>query len=221
MKNRSVIFLLALGLPLGVSAQAFKCPDPATGRVLYTDQPCPGGQAVVPARTPEQVAEDARRADAARERAQQRREEALERERLQLEQAQAAEALRPPPSPADSQACRAARDEASFRAASVTATEEQIRTARTNAALACGQPAPPEIVVVRPPPVARWWPQRPYPPGQGPFVRPPQVRPPHVRPPIVRPPVIRPPLVQPRIVQPLPVPATGSWPLRQSFSTPE
>lgn len=214
--NRPLILLLALGLPLGAWAQAFKCPDAAGGRVLYTDQPCPGGETVVPARTPEQVAEDAWRAEVARERALQRREEALERERLQLEEERRAQALRPPPSPADSQACREAREEARFRAASVTASEEQIRTARANAALACGQPAPPEIVVVRPPPVARWWPQRPYqhPPGQPPFVRPP-----HVRPPMVRPPVMRPPLVQPRIVQPLPRLGTGSWLPAQSFST--
>lgn len=215
--NRIAIVLM-LGLPLGAWAQAFKCPDPATGRVLYTDQPCKGGEAVVPARTPEQIEADARRADAAREHALQQREQALERERLRLEEERHAEALRPPPSPVESDACRAARQEATFRAASRTASEEEIRTARANAALACGQAPPPEIVVVRPQIVRRWDPPRPWDHGQ---VRPPMVRPPIVRPPVVRPPIVRPPVVQPfpglpRFSQPLPAPATGSWPQGQA-----
>ena len=36
---------LALALPLAAQAQAFRCTD-ATGRVLYTDQPCAGGDLV-------------------------------------------------------------------------------------------------------------------------------------------------------------------------------
>ena len=175
--TRFALALLLLGLPAWAGAQAFRCPDPAGGGVLYTDQPCAGGEAVVPARTPEQVQQDAQRADAARERALQQREQALQREQQRLEDARAAEAARPPATPAESAECRAARAEASFRAASVTATEEQIRTARANAALACGQPAPPEIVVV--PPVPRWgtdvWP--PYGSPARPHVRPAQ-RPP-------------------------------------------
>lgn len=215
--NRAVLFLLALALPLGAAAQAFKCPDPATGRVLYTDQPCPGGQTVVPARTPEQIAEDERRAEAARERAREQREEALERERLRLEQEQAAAALRPPPSPAESEACRAARAEASRLAANRTASEEETRTARANAALACGQAAPAEIVV-RPTVVRRWDPPRPW--GHG-SVRPPIVRPPIVRPPVVRPPVVRPPVVQPSpalpgFTQPPQLPSARYWTPRVS-----
>lgn len=152
---RSVSMLLVLWLPLTALAQAYRCPDPASGRILYTDQPCAGGATVVPKPTPEQLQEQAQRDDAARERARLERELAVEREARRQEEARAAEALRPPPPPpSESQACRAAREEASFRAASVTATEEQIRTARANAALACGQPAPPEIVVV--PPRPRW-----------------------------------------------------------------
>ncbi|MBQ6657387.1 MAG: DUF4124 domain-containing protein, partial [Ottowia sp.] len=37
---------LALALPLAAQAQAFRCTD-ATGGVLYTDQPCAGGDLVV------------------------------------------------------------------------------------------------------------------------------------------------------------------------------
>jgi len=161
----ATLVALALGLPLAAAAQAYKCVDAASGRTLYTDQPCKGGATVVPRPTDEQLRLDAERAQQARERGLQEREQAVQREQDRLDAARAAEAQRPPPvPPSESAACRAAREEASFRAASVTASEEQIRTARANAALACGQPAPPEIVVAPPP---RWrphpWPDRPPP----------------------------------------------------------
>ncbi len=161
----ATLVVLALGLPLTAAAQAYKCVDAASGRTLYTDQPCKGGATVVPRPTDEQLQRDAERAQQARERGLQEREQAVQREQDRLDAARAAEAQRPPPvPPSESAACRAAREEASFRAASVTASEEQIRTARANAALACGQPAPPEIVVAPPP---RWrphpWPDRPPP----------------------------------------------------------
>ncbi|CAM5793191.1 DUF4124 domain-containing protein [Ottowia pentelensis] len=148
---------LALCAPLAAGAQAYRCVDAASGRTLYTDQPCKGGATVVPKPTEEQLQRDAERAQEARERSLQQREQTVQREQDRLDAARSAEAQRPPPAaaPSESQACRAAREEASFRAASVTATEEQIRTARANAALACGQPAPPEIVVAPPP---RWRP---------------------------------------------------------------
>ncbi|MBS0499786.1 MAG: DUF4124 domain-containing protein [Burkholderiaceae bacterium] len=161
----ATLVALALGLPLAAAAQAYKCVDAASGRTLYTDQPCKGGATVVPRPTDEQLRLDAERAQQARERGLQEREQAVQREQDRLDAARAAEAQRPPPvPPSESAACRVAREEASFRAASVTASEEQIRTARANAALACGQPAPPEIVVAPPP---RWrphpWPDRPPP----------------------------------------------------------
>ena len=179
-----VLTLLALAVPLLAGAQAYKCVDPASGRTLYTDQPCKGGATVVPTPTEEQLRQDAERAQEARERAVQQREDAVLRQQQQLDAARTAEArrLRPVP-PAESDACRRAREEASFRAASVTAREEQIRTARANAALACGQPAPAEVVVL-PPPVPRWrppprpWnlappqPQRPPPPQYAPGTEP-------------------------------------------------
>lgn len=175
MRITRALAALALAAPLCAAAQAYRCTDAASGRTLYTDQPCAGGQTVVPRRTPEQMQQDAERAQAARERALAEREQALEREQQQLQQARAEQAQRPAPlPPSESAACRAAREEASFRAASVTASEEQIRTARANAALACGQPAPAEIVVA-PPPLRpyRWRPPhgpawRPAPPAQRP-----------------------------------------------------
>ena len=153
---------LALFAPLLASAQAYRCQDAASGRTLYTDQPCKGGATVVPKPTDEQLRQDAERAQQARERAVQQREDAVLRQQQQLDADRTAEALRPRPvPPAESEACRRARQEASFRAASVTASEEQIRTARANAALACGQPAPAEVVVL-PPPLPRWRPPRPW-----------------------------------------------------------
>ena len=162
MNRFALIAVLSL-LPALAGAQALRCKDPATGKILYTDQPCKGGELVVPARTEAEQRQDAEAAALARERALRREDIALQRERQQLQAAQAAQAsqgtaARPP---SESEACRAARAEASFRAASSSASEDENRTARYNAALACGQPPPQEIVVVQPPvPVYR--PQRPY-----------------------------------------------------------
>lgn len=176
------LLMLALLAPLAAGAQAYRCQDAASGRTLYTDQPCKGGATVVPKPTEEQLRQDAERAQQARERAVQQREDAVLRQQQQLDAARTAAAQRPRPvPPAESEACRRAREEASFRAASVTASPEQIRTARANAALACGQAAPAEIVVAPPPP--RWhpppppWsepprPQRPPPPQYAPGTEP-------------------------------------------------
>lgn len=168
--NRSTVLALALLLPTLAAAQAIRCTDPATGKVLYTDQPCKGGTLVVPKRTEAEQRADEEAAALAQERAerraQQAQEQALQREQLR-QQALAAEATRAAAaSPADSVACRQAQQEASFRAASFSATEEEIRTARYNAALACGQQPPAEIVVVQP--VQRAWPLRPPPPPRPP-----------------------------------------------------
>ena len=172
--NRFALFVALCLLPVLAGAQAVRCKDPASGRILYTDQPCPGGELVVPRRSEAELAQDAASAAQAREAAERREALTVQREQLRLEGARQAEAARVPPSPAESDGCRAARAEASFRAASRTASEEEIRTARANAALACGQPPPAEIVVVPPPP-PHWrppprprrepWPERPRPPA--------------------------------------------------------
>ncbi|QTD44733.1 DUF4124 domain-containing protein [Ottowia testudinis] len=177
---RPVLLSFALALPLMAGAQAIKCTDPATGKTLYTDQPCKGGAVVVPRRTAEEVRQDAEAA-AARERALQQREDAA----WQREQQRLAAPVRVPEpayasaAQAESDACRAARAEAAFRAGSFSASPEEIRTARYNAALACGQQPPADIVVVQP--YAPVVPQRrpyphphPYPyPGHGDRVHPP------------------------------------------------
>ena len=150
MNRLALVALFAL-LPAVAGAQAIRCKDPATGKILYTDQPCKGGELVVPQRSEADIARDAATAAAARERehdraVQQREERALQREQLRAQQA----ALPPPAPPAETEACRAARAEAAFRAGSFSASAEEIRTARYNAALACGQPPPADVVVVPP-----------------------------------------------------------------------
>ena len=150
MNRLALVALFAL-LPAVAGAQAIRCKDPATGKILYTDQPCKGGELVVPQRSEADIARDAANAAAARERehdraVQQREERALQREQLRAQQA----ALPPPAPPAETEACRAARAEAAFRAGSFSASAEEIRTARYNAALACGQQPPADIVVVQP-----------------------------------------------------------------------
>ncbi len=173
--HRILLLAVFCGLPALAGAQAVRCQDPATGRVLYTDQPCPGGELVVPKRSAAELQQEAAQAAQAREAAERREALAVQREQLRLESTRQADAaVRAPAVPAESDACRAARAEASFRAASRTASEEEIRTARANAALACGQPPPAEIVVVPPPP-PHWrppprprrepWPERPHPPA--------------------------------------------------------
>lgn len=157
-------------LPLAAQAQVLRCTD-ARGQPYYTDQPCPNAVLVAPARTEQERLQDSL---------------AAERARQQLEDARQQVSSRPPvvvlpaptpplpPSPAvalaDSLACRQARDEAAFRA-SVATRAEEIRTARHNAALACGQTPPTEVVVVQQPqPATVWAPVAPVMPRPAPPV---------------------------------------------------
>lgn len=144
-----VIAALAL-LPALASAQAIKCRDAASGKTLYTDQPCEGGQVVVPAPTEEEIRRDAEAAAQAREDALQRAQIALERDRLQAQLQAAQAAAQAQQSPANSDDCRQARAQATALTASPSADPEQIRTARYNAALACGQPPPPDLTASDP-----------------------------------------------------------------------
>ena len=64
--NRLALVALLTLLPAVAGAQAIRCKDPATGKILYTDQPCQGGQLVVPPRTAEEQRRDAESAAAAR-----------------------------------------------------------------------------------------------------------------------------------------------------------
>ena len=150
--RRTLVIALMLGLPLMASAQAIRCTDPVTGRTVYTDQPCRGGEVIVPARTEAERMADEMAAEQARARAAERQQQAQYEQRMRLETArqEAAAAAALPPS--QTPQCRRAMDEADFRARSNSATTEQIRTARYNAALACGQQPPADVVVVPPEP---------------------------------------------------------------------
>ena len=66
--NRLALVALLTLLPAVAGAQAIRCKDPATGKILYTDQPCKGGELVVPQRSEADIARDAATAAAARER---------------------------------------------------------------------------------------------------------------------------------------------------------
>lgn len=181
MMRSPLLLALAMGLPLGAAAQAYRCTDAVTGKTLYTDQPCKGGETVVPRRSEADLRLDAENAAIARERLelQQERSRQLDSEQSQAaRQAEAARAWATPAAMVDSDACRSARAEADFRARSNTASEEAIRTARYNAALACGQQPPADIVVVpaphivhRPRPVRELPPvvRRPAPPPPAPL----------------------------------------------------
>ena len=155
---RTLAIALMLSLPLVAGAQAFRCKDPTTGSVVYTDQPCKGGEMVVPARTDADRLADEQAAEQARARAvdrqQQARYEQIQRQEVARQEAANRAALPPSQTPQ----CQNAMAEADFRARSTTATQEQIRTARYNAALACGQQPPADVVVVPQEP----WAQAPY-----------------------------------------------------------
>lgn len=135
-------------------AQAYRCPDRATGKVLYTDQPCQGGTEVAPRLSEQEQQYRAEAARNARERQALQQEQAALREqaRQTAEQQQAQQRAISTPPAYESAECRAARAEADFRARTYSATDEQVRTARYNAALACGQQPPADIVVVQPMP---------------------------------------------------------------------
>ena len=98
MNRLALVALFAL-LPAVAGAQAIRCKDPATGKILYTDQPCKGGATVVPRPADEQLRLDAERTQQARERAVQQREDAVLRQQQQLDAARTAEAQRPRPVP--------------------------------------------------------------------------------------------------------------------------
>ncbi len=152
---RQLTIALLLSLPLVAGAQAIRCKD-AAGRVVYTDQPCAGGQVVVPARTDAERLADEQSAEQARARAADRQQQAQSDQRARDDAARqdaanrAAAAAAVPPS--QTPQCQQAMAEADFRSRSNTATPEQIRTARYNAALACGQQPPADVVVVQPEP---------------------------------------------------------------------
>lgn len=144
-------FLLALLglLSCAAQAQAFRCSDGA-GRTVYTDKPCVGGAMVVAPPSKAELAQQAGRAAELQQRTEALRvvNQELERERLARESAVAdAGRQHAPALPAEALECRAARDEAMQWAQDGRTPLEVPRTARANAALACGQ-APAEEPVL-------------------------------------------------------------------------
>jgi hypothetical protein len=81
------MFLLALFLSFGCSAQVYRCADPHTGKVAYADAPCPTGTKAA------QV--EAAKSDQAKELERERAQ--LARERFQLQQERAQRPIDPQP----------------------------------------------------------------------------------------------------------------------------
>lgn len=83
MLNIAALFAAAMVTCTTASAQVYRCPDKATGRLTYSDAPCTDGKQIVRQLTDEERALNAERSSLARERAQ------LERDRAALQQQQA------------------------------------------------------------------------------------------------------------------------------------
>lgn len=84
----SVIAILACA---PASAQVYRCPDKATGKITYSDAPCSDGLQIVRQRTAEEQQLDAERADLAR----QRNQLAQERDAMRQQQVAAPQAAPP------------------------------------------------------------------------------------------------------------------------------
>lgn len=130
----SLVFALVCST---ASAQVYRCTDPATKAITFSDAPCVGGKQVARKRTAEELSLDAERADISRQRTQL----ANERDAMRRQQAQAPAQTRSAPSqPAiDPVACQRAKRELSI--ASNIKTENT--TTRMNRAIievnmACG-----------------------------------------------------------------------------------
>jgi hypothetical protein len=65
---RTIAILAASFISFSASAQVFRCPDAATGRMVYSDAPCTAGEQIVRGRSAEERSLDRERADLARER---------------------------------------------------------------------------------------------------------------------------------------------------------
>ncbi len=143
MLKETTFLIVALATAVTASAQVYKCPDKATGRIVYSDAACDDGQQIVKPTTPEERALNAERAALARERLQLDMDRA-ELRKEQQQDASAAEA--PPPSaatpPIDHYACQKAKRELSISSNLQTESPEGKRQ-RMNAAIvevnaACG-----------------------------------------------------------------------------------
>lgn len=80
MLKIAALFAAAMVTCTTASAQVYRCPDKATGRLTYSDAPCTDGKQIVRQLSDEERALNAERSSIARERAQ------LERERSAMQQ---------------------------------------------------------------------------------------------------------------------------------------
>lgn len=143
---RTAAFLFACVVASGTAtAQVYKCPDKASGRIVYSDAPCSEGKQIIRPMTDEERAANAERASLTRERVQ------LDRERAALRQEQdAMRAPSPPPAsappasppPIDAFACQKARRELSIasnlQSASPEGKRRRMNTAIVEVNAACG-----------------------------------------------------------------------------------
>ena len=81
-KSKFVLAVLAIVACTTASAQVYRCPDKATGRLTYSDAPCMDGKQIVRQLSDEERAMSAERSSLARERAQLERDRAAVRQQL-------------------------------------------------------------------------------------------------------------------------------------------
>ena len=77
MKSTTILFVMLIAT--SGHAQVFRCPDPVSGKLSFSDIPCSGGEQIQRKRTADEIALESERAALARERA------ALAGERNRLE----------------------------------------------------------------------------------------------------------------------------------------
>lgn len=149
-----VLAMLTMAACATASAQVYKCPDPVTKKVTYSDAPCTDGKQIVRQMTDEERALSAERANIARERIQ------LERDRAALRQQQDAPRAHAPQAaaaPAINQfECQKAKREAAI-ASNMNSGDNDSKRRRMNRAIievneACGTKTellqePPKIFV--------------------------------------------------------------------------
>ncbi len=142
----AALALAALAWPAAGWAQVVRCTDPATGSVTYTNGRCDAGARgveIAPSPSAEDIARERRQAAEAEQRKQARR--AQEHAAAQAAaQAQAAPAPAQPPDPAQSSACRQARQALAQQLAtldpSLFDTRARLDAAQRQADLACLTP---------------------------------------------------------------------------------
>lgn len=109
---RTACLLALAGWAAPAAAQVVRCTDPATGHVTYTNGSCARGEAgkeIERARTPEELAQERAQAAQAQEARRERLQREAEQQRIDAANAAPASAAPRAPDPAQSAACRHAR----------------------------------------------------------------------------------------------------------------